>query len=205
LRAVDKVYFDHELRSWMPQKYELPHINGDYVILTPKDMLTKDDSWINRSDLIDNFQDIATAVPDDVLRAQLNDYLLRMRPPGGDFTREEWRDAVTCTIEQYPKILDYYIKDKEEHAGEAKEHSRNRVRLVEDWFIHEVRQFVAERLEPLGFYQIGKDTYAEAKLLRLTVLPLVSTAARPSRLQLETQLSHWPHFERREENGGAGP
>ena len=44
---VSKVYFDYNLESWMPEVFELPYFNGDYIILTPTDILTKDENWIN--------------------------------------------------------------------------------------------------------------------------------------------------------------
>lgn len=45
---VNKVYFDYELERWMPKEYILPFVFNDFVILTPRDVLTKDDNWINR-------------------------------------------------------------------------------------------------------------------------------------------------------------
>ena len=48
--AVSKVYFDYKYENWMSQKYILPYFNGDYVILTPKDLLTYDESAIGSYD-----------------------------------------------------------------------------------------------------------------------------------------------------------
>lgn len=44
---VSKVRFNYSTEKWMPGIYTLPFYEGDYVLLTPKDMLTKDDIWIN--------------------------------------------------------------------------------------------------------------------------------------------------------------
>jgi len=52
---VDKVYFDYTMERWMPKEFILPFFNKDYVILTPKDILTKDDNWINSHDLKGDF------------------------------------------------------------------------------------------------------------------------------------------------------
>ena len=43
--SVPKVNFNYETRSWSPQVFELPYLQGDYVLLTPKDVLTKDEAW----------------------------------------------------------------------------------------------------------------------------------------------------------------
>ncbi|HEY5824841.1 MAG TPA: hypothetical protein VIT44_10770, partial [Cyclobacteriaceae bacterium] len=52
---VDKVYFDYQLERWMPKTFTLPYIFDDYIILTPRDILTKDDNWINGNDLRGDF------------------------------------------------------------------------------------------------------------------------------------------------------
>ena len=41
---VDKAYFDYNLERWMSKKYTLPYIFNDYVLLTPKEILTKGQS-----------------------------------------------------------------------------------------------------------------------------------------------------------------
>ena len=66
--AVENVRFDFVARVWCSKKYELPFARRDYVILTPRDILTKDENWINRHDLFDRFEEIVNAVPDQQLR-----------------------------------------------------------------------------------------------------------------------------------------
>ncbi len=56
------------------------YIDGDYVLLTPKDILTKDDAWINKHDIIGDFDDILESMQNSELRAQVNEYLLRRIP-----------------------------------------------------------------------------------------------------------------------------
>jgi hypothetical protein len=158
--AVPKVSFNYETRSWMSQTFELPLLDGDYVLLTPKDILTKDEAWINRPELIDRFRDIAEALPDDQLRAQINDYFRRALPRRP--TAEETREAAANTIERFPQVLDYYIRDKEERGEEAVARSRTRVDFVEAHFISLVREFANSLLEPIGFYNLGTNTYDEA-------------------------------------------
>lgn len=161
--AVPKARFNYQTRSWVTQTYELPFVGNDYVLLTPKDILTKDEAWINRPDLIDRFPEIANAVPDSVLRAQVNDYLYRVLPEEPDATKEQIREAVTRVIEKFPQVLDFYIREKEEHGDEAVSISKARVKAVEAWFVEHVREFVSDYLEPIGFYRIRGNTYDEAK------------------------------------------
>lgn len=161
--AVPKVKFNYQTRSWSPQTFELPFVRNDYILLTPKDILTKDEAWINRPDLIHRFEDIADALPDSVLRAQVNDYLAQVLPGDPDATKEEIREAITRVIERFPQILDYYVRDREDHGEEAVSVSKSRVRIVEARFVEHVRQFVSEYLDPEGFYNIPASTYEEAK------------------------------------------
>ena len=161
--SVPKTKFNYQTQSWMPQVFELPFFRNDYILLTPKDMLTKDDAWINRPELIDHFHDIADALPDPVLRAQVNAYLIRVLPKGPEPTKEEVSQAITQVIEKFPQVLDYYIRNKEEYGDQAVSISKTRVREVETWFIEHVREFVRNHLEASGFYRIPGDTYEEAR------------------------------------------
>ena len=44
--TVPNVYFDYDARKWCPKTYELPHVDDKYIMLTPRDMLTKDENWM---------------------------------------------------------------------------------------------------------------------------------------------------------------
>jgi len=47
--AIDKVRFDYNTRRWGRGQYELPAFGTDFVLLTPKEILTKDDAWIKNA------------------------------------------------------------------------------------------------------------------------------------------------------------
>ena len=78
--AVDRVYFNYETRSWASGKFDLPAHREDFVILTPKDILTKDDTWINKGDIVNQFHDIVNAISNHELRAQVNQYFAMNLP-----------------------------------------------------------------------------------------------------------------------------
>ena len=52
----------------------MPRLADDFVLLTPLDMLTRDDTWINQGDMVRKFQQLPAAVPNAQLRAQINQY-----------------------------------------------------------------------------------------------------------------------------------
>jgi hypothetical protein len=53
---INKALFNYATESWERRSYDLPWVNGDFVLLTPKDMLTRDENWINRTDMIRDFK-----------------------------------------------------------------------------------------------------------------------------------------------------
>jgi hypothetical protein len=161
--ALRKAQFDYRTRSWVSRTYELPFVRGEFVLLTPRDILTKDEAWINRTDLVNRFVDIADALPDGVLRAQVNDYFGRILPSQDRASHEERRDAVTRAIAEFPQVLDYYIKEKEERGDGAASLAQARVEAARTRFVANVRDFVQEFLSPHGFYEIPRDTHVEAK------------------------------------------
>ncbi len=160
--TLRKARFNYDTRSWVSGSFELPYIHGDFVLLTPKDILTKDEAWINRPELLDRFPEIANALPDATLRAQVNDYLVRAIPTGPKVTKKEIRVAMGRAVERFPQVLDYYIRDKEDSGEQAVSYAEARVREVEAIFIQQVRSLVTEYLDPGGFYQLPYNTYEEA-------------------------------------------
>jgi len=158
--AVERVNFDYATQRWKGGRFELPCVHSDFVVLTPKVILTKDEAWINRSELLDRFHDIYSSVPDDTLRAQVNDYFLqRLRE---DSNQEERRDAAAASIEQFPQLLDYYIKDKEDNADEAHQVSSLKVKETEQQFIAQIRALVGGHLAGTAFYSHQGDSFLEA-------------------------------------------
>jgi hypothetical protein len=72
---VGKVKFNYKTRTWESKSYILPYIFNDFVILTPLDMLSKDEIWINKTDMVRDYQSVLNAIDNDQLRAQLNNYI----------------------------------------------------------------------------------------------------------------------------------
>lgn len=159
--AVDSVRFDYQRRVWCPQKFELPFVRRDFVLLTPKDLLTKDENWINRHDFMHRFEDIANSVPDVQLRSQVNQYLFRMLKD--DSTKEDRHRAYSSLIRQHPALIEWYIRSKEEHGDDALQQSQEYVAESEEWFVDQVREFVAKLETETEFYKHGIDTLAEAR------------------------------------------
>lgn len=157
--SVPHVYFDYRLTRWMPRIYTLPYFDGDYVILTPKDILTKENTWINRNDMLDDFSDIADALPNDSLRAEVNKYFNDSLV--GDYSKKDEKKVIDRIYQLYPELVDFYIRHKEDNKAEAREKSSNLVLETESFFNQAISELIT-LLEELGFYSLHKDTYQEA-------------------------------------------
>ena len=122
--AIPRVRFNYETRSWVSGKFDLPSYNGDFVLLTPKDILTKEDTWINKSDIVKRFNDIATGIPNEQLRAQIDQYFImnlprRKKKKGKGYkepSKREISEAIGKVIVKYPEFIDYYIRFKEDNG-----------------------------------------------------------------------------------------
>lgn len=170
---VNKVYFDYELEKWCPQTFTLPYYIKDYIILTPKDILTKDENWINSYDLKGNFLEICSSIPNEQLRSEINDFYRkhlpapviigkgnnqRMKEP----SKKEKGVAINDTIRQYPEVLNYYIKSKEEDKEGAINLSKENVDKVEALFKDNIKVLV-DLLKQTDFYSISpRSSYDEA-------------------------------------------
>lgn len=159
--AVPKVRFNYMTESWESASFDLPYYENDYVILTPRDMLTKDDTWINKTDLIYDYDHIVQVLPNEQLRDQLNNYLFQVLPK--DATAKEKREAINLAIRRYPQYLEYYILHKEERGDVAVSISEEKIAWSEHLFVEQVRELVSRLQQYTNFYELIGDTFAEAK------------------------------------------
>jgi hypothetical protein len=164
--SIDRAVFNYTTQTWERRKYILPYINDDFVVLTPKDMLTRDDTWINRSDLIGKIEAIPIAIDDAVLRAAVSNYFFRAlaarKKPNKHPSKSERDEAAVETILKYPALIDYYIKLKEETGDEAADISAEKVLATELQFSFRLRTILHPLLSQTDFYKIAGGTYAEA-------------------------------------------
>lgn len=149
--AVSKVYFDYGYETWMSHSYVLPYFNNDYVILTPKDILTKDETWINASEMRHRLLDITSSLPNETLRDQINDVYLRQLPKK-KVTEKVRNEAAANTILQFPMLMDYYIKIKEEEREEAKKNSREIVSAVDKVYVRNIQTLICSLNSNTSFY-----------------------------------------------------
>jgi hypothetical protein len=173
---VDKVYFDYELERWMPKEFTLPFIFNDYVLLTPRDILTKDDNWINSNDLRGDFRRICNSIPNDQLRNEILNYFqktLPKPPKNKKNTQKEITIAIQQTIRNFPEIIKWYIKQKEENKEGAKNVSKQRVEEVETMFILQISKFVETLIEQTEFYKINPNPSFDEALKRVNFLKQV--------------------------------
>jgi hypothetical protein len=215
---VERVRFNYNTYTWEHGRYELPYYNNDYIILTPKNFLTKDETWINKTDMIREFDDIANSIPNLELRAQLDDYFRRMLPD--EPKQEDLRKAISLVLSKYPEFIDYYIHYKEEHGDEAVSVSNQRIKEVERLFIKDLRRFVSQLNESTNFYEILGDTYQEVRDRVLFLKDVIEnkgghklffTNGQPLRRESDLQILFrltWfatPSDVNREVNDGRGP
>jgi len=136
--AVSHIDFHPATGSWSPVKFTLPEHQGDFVLLTPKDILTKDDTWINKQDFVREYHDIPTAIGDEQQRAKIDAYFQSVLPRDAD--AKETAEAIRKTALHFPELFDYYIKLKEDTGDQAE---RRSLEKVEASFQLYVRQFGA--------------------------------------------------------------
>lgn len=190
---VKRVEFVYETETWATRSFVLPTFRGDFVILTPEDMLTKDDMWISQQDLFHNFSHIADSIPNIQLRAQINNYFRnvlddmlarkkrsdskrrKMKRAGDDgeprISAADRAAAKALAIQQFPQILDYYIAYKEETGDEAVAASQHKVEETKELFIEQITKLV-ELLSGTEFYAEPENSY-DAAMKRVQYLKTV--------------------------------
>lgn len=164
---VERVVFNYKTEIWEHKRFDLPFINNDYVILTPKNLLTKHDLWINKDDLYEEFEDIPNSIPNIQLRAQINNYFKSLLPK--EPTKKDLKKAAAQTIGDFPQLLDYYIRYKEKNGDRAKSSSEYKVKEAEFQYINQIQALADDLRKKTRFYENEGRTYEEA-LLRVNYL-----------------------------------
>jgi hypothetical protein len=160
---VEKARFNYRTEVWEAVRYDLPYCRGDYVLLTPRDMLTKDNTWINRADLVDELENVPDAIPNEQLRAQVNNYLLKVLPQDDErVTVKEKRKAALKTLTRFPVLIDYFIKYKENDGRRATTVSSRKVELSRQLYVEQFQQLARALASDTEFYTVSGNTRDEA-------------------------------------------
>lgn len=144
----------------MAKSFTLPKNGADYVLLTPKDILTKDENWIAHKDLVNDFSEILNAVPNIQLRDQINNYFVASIP--SEATKLEQSKGIEMTLEKFPELLDYFIASKEKDGEEARKQSALRVGNAEQIFVVNLRDLAELVSGKTEFYTTGWSSRKEA-------------------------------------------
>jgi hypothetical protein len=215
--AVRRARFNYDTRTWAMETYYLPRLGDDFVLLTPMDMLTRDDTWINHGDMISKFWRLPEAVSDAELRASINQYFERVL--GQNPTAKQKRQAAAATIKRFPELIDLYIKLQEDDGDRAEAVSAEKVRDTQRALVEQIREALAG-ISQTEFFDKPWRSYAEclarARYFRVYIEDndgylLFNRAGRPFSNEKELQLAFglvWCGTEfdvNREVNNGRGP
>jgi hypothetical protein len=130
------------------------------VLLTPIDMLTRDDTWISHNDMLGRFSEIPAPLPNDQLRAQVSNYFARHL--SANPTQEQRTAAVVATIREYPELIDYYIRLREQAGDQAESLSLEKVQDTLAVFVDQLKRVVDDLKTNTDFYRLGWSSYEEA-------------------------------------------
>jgi len=158
--SVPRAKFNYNTQTWATGKYDLPFTDGDFVILTPSDLLTKDDTWINQSDMLSSFDQLPGVVDNDQLRADVTNYL-RKRLTRRSSERER-REVRRRALLQFPELIDCYIKLKEDTGDQAVAISRDKVDDIQEMLRDQVQRAARDLAEKTNLFAKPWTSYDEA-------------------------------------------
>lgn len=157
--------FDRELMVWHPKSFELPYFykrdrDEDFILLTPVDILTKDEAFICHSDFTNQFRTIANSMGNAALRDAVNLYFSKRLPANPK--KDDIERAIDATVQKYPEILDYYIKKKESEKGKASLLSNEKVEKLRAELPATLTEFCRHLFANSEFYATRPTSYSEA-------------------------------------------
>ena len=129
--SVRKVDFDFQKGIWTDERFVLPTLEREnkkeFVLLIPREILTKEDTWISKNDFLKNDTAIFNTITNDELRTKVNKFfsenlaikLNKKKQPEKDYSKKSKKNALEKTVWEFPEVLDYYIKYKEQNKDNA--------------------------------------------------------------------------------------
>lgn len=123
--------FNYTTETFESVEYQLPYIKNnkgvdEFVLLTPKDILRKNEPTINRVDLLNNYDKVRCSISDASIRSQLENYINKAvfsyeqecKSKKKNVKESEIatvkREAFVEALKIIPKLYDYYIAIKEQ-------------------------------------------------------------------------------------------
>lgn len=106
------------------------------------------------------FSSIPDAIEDDQLRAQVNNYLFKKLSDKP--TKKEYSDLAAAAILQFPEVIDYYIRQKEETGEQAVGLSARRRQEVFEILVQMVQKVVEDIRTNTSLYLTPVTSYDEA-------------------------------------------
>lgn len=156
--------FDVRTKIWLPKTFKLPYFyrekNGDFILLTPLDILTVDDATINNSDFYSNFHHVTRTLENSSLRTSINEYFRSHLPQKPKKKDKEY--AFVKTIEKFPDLIDYYIKLKEGKKSEAKSVSIAKINELKENLVDVLTPLCELLNEHSEFYDLKSNSYQES-------------------------------------------
>lgn len=161
--AVPKVEFNYDTCTWKTKQYYLPCYDKDYVLLTPRDLLTRDDTFINRTDMVGCLEYLAPSVEDETLRFALDKYIQNvLSKKKKEMSKSEKERQAASLVEQHPELIDHYIKYKEENGEKATSANIQVVQEVQQLFNRQLQELALLLQDQTEFYSDYEGTYEAA-------------------------------------------
>jgi len=156
---VPHAAFNYRTKTWETRPYYLPKLGNDFVVMTPLDLLTRDDTWINHADMVRSFELLPDGISNTELRAEVNQYFLSFL--GDKPTAKDKARAASATIHKFHELIDLYIKLKEDSGDEAEAVSREKITALYDSLVVQVRDTIPDLDSKSEFYRKPWTSYEE--------------------------------------------
>lgn len=158
---VDRVRFNYATESWESETFFLPKLRDDYVLLTPLNLLTHDETWINYKDMVRQYHPIAESVENDVARDRMDRYfrgLLGDKPNQSDIAV-----AAAAALRNFPELIDRYIAIQEADGDRAIAISKEKREEILGVFETTLRELINDLAAKSNFYDKSWTSYDEAR------------------------------------------
>jgi hypothetical protein len=156
--------FNAKTRIWQPRTFKLPYFfrekGGDFIILTPLDILTIDEAVINNSDFYSSFHNVTRSLENSSLREAINEFFGSHLPQKPKKKDKEY--AFLRTIRKFPDLVDFYIKLKEDRKYEVTSATIKEINDLKEKLVDVLTPLCELLNKNTNFYELQANSYEES-------------------------------------------
>jgi len=165
---ISRAYFNYKEQKWENKEYYLPTFKNNFVLLTPSDIIRKDESFVSYNDLVCNFDNFVSNLENEELRDRINTHFAGIIYH--ELSKKEQKDLVNRAVKENPEITYEYAFSKEKDINIAITENQKMIVSFKTIQLEKCKPLINSLRQKTDFYKFSDVSCKKNALQRLSIL-----------------------------------